>query len=515
MGRHLIHSQILDLRYSDEGRAKAAMNQWGDRFQKVWMPVMEEVLDELEAGGKWIRLDRVELDLERIRENLSPEIFREKLKEAFKTQLLKQISEVPIFPRNEEKPKSLLPQDERKPLELLDFLLRQGHKPWWASHSKKDGIRNLVMKLLAEKPKELSIWLVSETFTPTMLFRLHNHVSQVEIQKLISLAFSDGQKKRPALEKSLILALCPEIYQKNELEKKLEMGFLEAFLLNETYLTDPVSKWLKVNLIQPSTSYVSLETYSELLARLIPEVFKANSKKPVLEKVWQKWTETSTFKKSILNPEPRTRSGLLAKTKFQESLKTGNSESQFSKPEIDRPRKQSFFREKLDLDETILISNSGLVLTAPFLPFLFKGLGLIENKQFVSPESQNRAVLLLQALVDDSFSYEESDLLLNKILCGLEPSEPIEVSFSPTETEKEEIKNLLEAMVSQWTALKSTSGESMAKGFFPREGSLKRVSKGYQLTVPRISVDILLNRLPWAISIIKLPWMNETLFTEW
>ena len=240
-----------------------------------------------------------------------------------------------------------------------------------------------------------------------------------------------------------------------------------------------------------------------------------NLKKPVLEKVWAKWIQTPTFKKSILNPETRTRSVHLAKTKFQESLKTGNSESQFSKPEIDRPRKQSFYKEKLDLDETILISNSGLVLTAPFLPFLFKGLGLIENKQFVSPESQNRAVLLLQALVDDSFSYEESDLLLNKILCGLEPSEPIEVSFSPAETEKEEIKNLLEAMVSQWTALKSTSGESMAKGFFPREGSLKRVSKGYQLTVPRISVDILLNRLPWAISIIKLPWMNETLFTEW
>ncbi|WP_416171431.1 contractile injection system tape measure protein [Algoriphagus boritolerans] len=26
---------------------------------------------------------------------------------------------------------------------------------------------------------------------------------------------------------------------------------------------------------------------------------------------------------------------------------------------------------------------------------------------------------------------------------------------------------------------------------------------------------MLLNRLPWTISIIKLPWMDETLYTEW
>ena len=177
--------------------------------------------------------------------------------------------------------------------------------------------------------------------------------------------------------------------------------------------------------------------------------------------------------------------------------------------------KNVFSSEKLELDETILISNCGLVLTAPFLPFFFEELGLVEKKQFVSKASQNRAALLLQLLVEDSFSYKESDLMLNKILCGIEPTEPITVSFLPSEINKEEIKSLLEAMVGHWKALKSTSGSSMAQAFFKREGSLKRVSKGHQLTISRISIDILLNHLPWAISSIKLPWMNETLFTEW
>lgn len=482
MGRHLIHRQILDLRYIDEGRAKAAMNQWSDRFQKEWMPVMEEVLDELDIDGKWIRLDRVEIDLGKIRENLSPEIFRQKLKEALKTQLLKQIPRNQIPRPTEDRSEFLFPQDDRKPLELLDYLLRNGRKPWWASHSNKEGIRSLIQKLIAEKSRELLAWLQSESFTPAMLFRLVKHLKWDEILKLISFAFPEKLKESLALREGLVSALSPEIYPKNELEQKLVRFILEAF-------------------------------YSALLAELIPNAFKTISNKRVLENVWAKWTQTPSFKKASPNSETQTKTQQLVK--FLESVKIGYPESQSSKPDSIKKASQTFHSEKLVLDETILISNSGLVLTSPFLPFFFKGLGLIENKQFVSPESQNRAVLLLQALLDDSYEYEESDMLLNKILCGLEPSEPIEVSFSPTETEKEEIKNLLDSMVSQWAALKSTSGESMAKGFFPREGSLKRIDKGYQLTIPRISIDILLNRLPWTISIIKLPWMNEPLFTEW
>lgn len=513
MGRHLIHRQILDLHYKDEGRAKAAWSQWSDRFQKEWMPVMEEVLDELDTNGKWIRLDKVEVDLGKIRENLSPEIFRQKLKEALKTQLLKQIPVNQIQPPTEETSKFLLHRDERKPLELLDYLLRNGRKPWWASHSKKEGIRSLIQKLLVEKSREFSNWMRSESFTPVMIFRLEQHLKKNEIQNLISIAFPEKLKESLALRESLILALSPEIYSKNELEQKLDRGILEAFLFSEFRLSDPVSKWIKVHVIKSTTSNISTEPYSELLAELIPATFKTISKKRVLEKAWAKWTQTPSFKKASPNPETPTKTQQLVK--FLESVKIVYPGFPSSKPDSIKKASRNFLSEKLGLDETILISNSGLVLAAPFLPFFLKGLGLVENKQFVSPETQNRAVLLIQALLDDSYVYEESDLLLNKILCGLEPSEPIEVSFSPSETEKEEIKNLLDSMVSHWTALKSTSSTSMAQGFFPREGSLKHIDKGFQLTVPRISIDILLNRLPWTISIIKLPWMNEPLFTEW
>ncbi|MCF0039781.1 contractile injection system tape measure protein [Dyadobacter fanqingshengii] len=498
MGQHLIHSQILDLRYKDEGRAKAAINQWSDRFQKEWLPVLEQALDELDTDGKWIRLDRVEINLGKIGEGISPELFQQKLKESLKTQLLKQISTAPITLSAEQNVKSHIPHDETKSVELLDYLLRNGHRPWWASQYNKEGIRGLIQSFLAGKNPVFYGWIRSESFTPAMLSRLELHLNGKTILKLISMAFSEKLNEHLTLRKSLIFALSPEVYSENKLGQKLDRCFLEAFLISETKLSDPISKWLKAQLNRSSTS----EEYSVLLAELIP----GSSKKEALEKMWSKWTHTTTYKNASQNSESQAVAQQIAKAKFYEKLPKSGSTEKAGQP---------VSHVKIGFDETFPISNAGLVLAAPYLPFFFKGLGLVEDKQFVSIESQNRAALLIQAFLDDSFSYEESDLLLNKILCGLAPTEPISVTFSPTQTEREEIANLLDAMAGRWTAVKGTSGSSMARSFFPREGSLKRTGKGYNLAIPRISIDILLNKLPWTISMIKLPWMNELLFTEW
>ncbi|WP_111669043.1 contractile injection system tape measure protein [Algoriphagus litoralis] len=528
MSRHLIHRQILDLRYTDERRAKAAMDQWGERYEKDWLPVIEEVLDELDQEGKWFRLEQVELDLGRILENQSPEIFHKKLKEMLKTQLLRQIPELSEANKPQKTQDYRQPQDESKPLELLIYLLQYGRKPWWASKSKKEGIKDLIKMFVSEKNKRFLTWMQSEAFSPVMLERLRNHLETDEIQKMLSLAFPEKRKESQILIKSLLATFSPELYLKDELERGLEARTAEAFLLAEKQLENPVTQWLKTWLIHSKTAFrPTQEALAELLIELIPADFFQKSRIGVLEKIWSKWTKTPIFKYSSPRPQILKNGQETGKDLFLKFLKTARanfpksslgdiSAASLSASKLAKTRKEkTSITEKLELDETFPISNSGLVLAAPFLPYFFKGLGLVENKAFVSLEAQNRGVLLIQALLDESYSYQESDLLLNKILCGMSPSEPIQVNFSPSELEKEEIKNLLDAMVTRWTALKSTSGASMAKGFFPREGSLRRVDKGFQLQIPRISIDILLNRLPWTISIIKLPWMEETLYTEW
>ena len=487
MGRHLIHSQTLYLRYSNATRAKMDMDQWGVWYQHELLSVIAEVLDELEIPGKTIRLDKLELDLGRISGKPDPDILRKKLREALKDQIQRQFPElIRIHPVSlSESLVHTRMQDEQKDLEQLIYLLEKGRQPWWALSSKKARIRHLFQKLFrVEKNSSLKKWLESQPLSSPASQRLANHLAYSDLVELAIWVFPENTRAWKLVSKSLAEALTREAFEKAELEVLLSEVLVETFFVEKSGRTSIISEWFKSNIL-----------------------FSPNTK-----------SKPGDIAHPYSEPAYRTRTGesLRINKKLQKEiaklLREKGSSRGVSEPPYLQARPPAGNIEK---DETYPISNAGLVLAAPFLPYFFKGLGLVEKKEFVSRDAQNRALLLIQALLDESYAYEESDLLLNKILCGITPDEPIPVTFSPTDLEKEELPNLLDAMVQQWTALKSNSGRSMARGFFPREGSLRRTDKGYQLTIPRTSIDILLNRLPWTISIIKLSWMDETLFVEW
>ena len=171
--------------------------------------------------------------------------------------------------------------------------------------------------------------------------------------------------------------------------------------------------------------------------------------------------------------------------------------------------------QNLKDEEKVVIHNAGLVLTAAFLPRFFENLGLVKGGKFTSENSQEDAVILLQSMIPEQAGWEEPDLLLNKLLCGIEPSTSLDVSKDLDQKFIQEIDLLLESMATQWTALKSKSGKMVSEGFFAREGILKKVQGGYHLQIQRLAFDILLDRLPWSIGIIKLPWMEEIISVEW
>ncbi|MCW3104343.1 MAG: hypothetical protein JWO09_2783 [Bacteroidetes bacterium] len=166
--------------------------------------------------------------------------------------------------------------------------------------------------------------------------------------------------------------------------------------------------------------------------------------------------------------------------------------------------------------EDLLVGNAGIIIITPFLPTFFKALELYDGKAFISPEAVERAVCLLHYLsTGKAEDMQEHDMLLNKIICGMDISEPVALQFELTEREKDECHGLLEAVAGNWPALKGTSGEGMRDAFFTREGILEKHANGWNLKIERITIDILLDRLTWGISIIKLPWSREMIFTNW
>jgi hypothetical protein len=63
--------------------------------------------------------------------------------------------------------------------------------------------------------------------------------------------------------------------------------------------------------------------------------------------------------------------------------------------------------------------------------------------------------------------------------------------------------------------LKNTGREALRETFLQRLGKLSPTDHGWLLQVEQKAVDFLLNRLPWGIGVIKLPWMDEKIFVEW
>ena len=176
--------------------------------------------------------------------------------------------------------------------------------------------------------------------------------------------------------------------------------------------------------------------------------------------------------------------------------------------------------EVIAIGEPVYISNAGLVLTAPFLPFLFQNLDLLSQDDkgktsFRDAEAITRGVHLLQYLVDGSTATPEPLLVLNKILCGVSVPTPVEQTYTPTEKELELCDTLLKSIIANWKIISNTSVAGLQETFLRREGKLERATDRWTLHIQRKTVDILVDQLPWGISVVFHRWMEQPVYVTW
>ena len=129
-----------------------------------------------------------------------------------------------------------------------------------------------------------------------------------------------------------------------------------------------------------------------------------------------------------------------------------------------------------------------------------------------------KAVLLTQYLVFNTQSFEEHQLILNKILCGYSPDEPIIKELEITKNEKAEAADLLQQVIQLWkknnVQINGTI-EGLQHSFLQRPGKLVQKDKDWHLQVEQKPYDLVLSSLPWGIGIIKTPWMQGMLWVDW
>ncbi len=165
--------------------------------------------------------------------------------------------------------------------------------------------------------------------------------------------------------------------------------------------------------------------------------------------------------------------------------------------------------------DTYFISNAGLVILWPFMEKLYDNLGYLRKGAFMNIEKQERALLVTNFLINGGYDIEEQWLPLNKLLTGWPLPMPVKKYFRITTKERNESLMVLQSVITHWKALKNTSIRGLRETFLWRNGIISSKGQGWQLNVERKTVDVLLDQLPWSMSTIKLPWMDEILFVEW
>lgn len=172
------------------------------------------------------------------------------------------------------------------------------------------------------------------------------------------------------------------------------------------------------------------------------------------------------------------------------------------------------FAEVID-QEGIFVTNAGIVLLHPFLPMFYEYMEFLQKQEFKNTELRQKAVNLLHYLATGVDTPPEFELTIAKILCELPYNMPMDMDIEIGEEDIEECEILLSTVIEKWEVLKGASIAALREDFLQRGGHLFKKNNQLHLRIEQRSIDILLDHLPWMISMVKLPWMNDVLYVEW
>jgi hypothetical protein len=193
-------------------------------------------------------------------------------------------------------------------------------------------------------------------------------------------------------------------------------------------------------------------------------------------------------------------------------------EAAFDRP-IAQPRTPPRSHSTLSPEEEkagLFVTQAGLVLLHPFLRFYLEGVGLVEGDTFRDELAQQTAIYLMHYLATRQTDAPEYELVLPKLLCGWQLDAPVVRGLELAEAALAEGETMLQTVINYWDVLKSTSPDGLREGFLQRSGKLTSANDGnWKLQVEQQSIDILLGRLPWGLSMVTLPWMESLLIVEW
>jgi hypothetical protein len=468
---HVIKTQILDVLIDNTDQAFELQQSLNDFFYAAILPALEKTFDQLAPGDQLIYIDKMEINLGIIEMNdLQKEVLSRLLVEKFIRQLKDSIHVHKI--KN-----SSLPVRISVAQQWISYMDR-GYLPWNTIRM-DDNWHEKVLEGLASDNKSIELLrsLIRENSSA-----VRRIVWSHKVQFLSHLVEALTARNQAGLD-AMIRLLFQVVVGKKTAKQKPHADPGNLF-----------DAWQQIIRVAASSPNISEST---LIGKSVIPLFNLAQLSSLAIRAKQdvKLGPIADF----------IRNEIEKKQSIQESAKEDVGQTKGIE------KKQSLVIP----EEGLFIAQAGLVLLHVYLQRFFGYLGLIKAGQFKDQTAQQKAVLLLYWMAAGKTEFKEHELVMHKVLCGYPLNEPVDPGIALKPEELEAAGGLLEAVIEEWSILKNTSKNGLREEFLQRNGKLISKEQDLRLLVESSAVDVLLDHLPWNISLIKLPWMPQILSVEW
>lgn len=509
----MIHIGNVDFEFDMENErfAQVLYSNWDAFCRTSFEQVVDRVLSRFDTTGETIQLKSLTLDLGILTEEEFYDRFPKKLEEQLKEFFLAILS----HPQAYSEQLRIIPAAKSR-LEHLSFYLRQGYFSWDASNEHID-FQRLLSELLKTDAEALRQLIRSLGENEPMRERLVYQLSDDALEAVVAL-LEPAESHFINTYSRLLISLYPhtghpEISRQNFRDAVQNLIFAYLLYPNRGYFNRKQFVWQTIYELARRYNIHSLHLIDlfsneiKLLSKemgLVPELFLILSeirKDAKLDEV----SDESTKKTS------------------KNEWKSSKSADKQERRDNSSNRKEAVYNNTFKnndmntISSDFMVENAGLVLFSPYLPRLFSMLNFMtaDSKHFLSKETQQRGIFVLQSLLSDETEHPESDLLLNKLLVGYPMSDPLPRTLELTDKEKKTVSDLLRAVLQNWDKMRNTSVQGFRDTFLVRRGTLKEMESRWVLTVEERPYDILLDCIPWNFKNLRYQHTDKLLEVIW
>lgn len=528
---HRIHRVEIEIEVGEVALGEALIERLSLLRERRIAPLLDRVCSELSGPERLDRIDTLELELGPIPAGEFDDEFIRKLEAALRSQLARLLGE-----------SRSADERERASFELLEIYARTGNLPWWADRRDRAPIAHTLRFVLERAPASWIALLGSLVEDSLGLTRLARHCDDALIEAIVDRVGGEAELLADVRELERVMASVDgELESSRTQTLRVRVALLAALgrgargadvlpgLVLELAANRP---GVLLELGRPSLWASSSTRLREAIELLTPHSGRGSGTKimSVRESLRSREGEGEgeQDRTSETNDEIEAPRVLTDPRAPQASDPPESEHGSPARPHsLRRPRPDpptspepptliARRQRALDQLDTLDVEDAGLVILWPFLDRFFAHVGLLDlDRRFLDEPARMQAIALLSQLAFEDADPPEYRLPLAKLLCGCAPEAFFKLERPLAPEQIDECDRLLAAVIANAPILRDTSIASFRATFVQRPALLGIREGGWLLEVEQRAHDLVLERLPWSWSWVKLPWMFDPLSVRW